>query len=54
MSGIVVGAILEGRFNGNSTSRIVLFSASNFVVGGNQRGMQLPPDTINLIVNSIY
>lgn len=53
MSGLVVGAIIEGKFNGNSASRIILFSDGDFAVGGNQRGMQLPPDNINLMVNSI-
>lgn len=53
MSGLVVGAILEGNFNSNNLSRIVIFSDGDFAVGGNQRGMQLPPDNINLMVNSI-
>ena len=53
MSGLVVGAILEGNFNSNNSSRIVIFSDGDFAVGGNQRGMQLPPDNVNLMVNSI-
>jgi gliding-associated putative ABC transporter substrate-binding component GldG len=53
MSGLVVGAVLQKTFKNNSVSRIILFSDGDFAVGGNQRGMQLPPDNINLMVNSI-
>jgi ABC-type uncharacterized transport system involved in gliding motility auxiliary subunit len=53
MSGIVVAAILEKEYKRNSPSRIVLFSDGDFAVGGNQRGMQLPPDNVSLMVNSI-
>jgi gliding-associated putative ABC transporter substrate-binding component GldG len=53
MKNLVVGAIIEVKFNSNIQSRIVLFSDGDFAVGGNQRGMQLPPDNINLMVNSI-
>lgn len=53
MSNLVVGAVLEGRISGNASSRIVIFSDGDFAVGGNQRGMQLPPDNVNLMVNSI-
>ncbi len=53
MSGLVVGAILEGSFNSNIASSIVIYSDGDFAVGGNQRGMQLPPDNVSLMVNSI-
>jgi ABC-type uncharacterized transport system involved in gliding motility auxiliary subunit len=53
MSGLVVGAVLQKTFNNNSVSKIILFSDGDFAIGGNQRGMQLPPDNINLMVNSI-
>jgi len=53
MSGIVVAAIVEGSFIGAERSRIVLISDGDFAVGGNQRGMQLPPDNVNLMVNAI-
>lgn len=53
MSGLVVGAVLQKTFNNNSGSKIIIFSDGDFAVGGNQRGMQLPPDNINLMVNSI-
>lgn len=53
MSGIVVGGILEGAFNSNIHSSLVIYSDGDFAVGGNQRGMQLPPDNVSLMVNSI-
>jgi ABC-type uncharacterized transport system involved in gliding motility auxiliary subunit len=53
MSNLAVAAIVEGAFSGNKKSRIVLISDGDFAVGGNQRGMQLPPDNISLMVNSI-
>lgn len=53
MSGIVVAAVFEGPFNGNARSKLVLISDGDFAVGGNQRGMQLPPDNVSLMVNSV-
>ena len=53
MSGIVVAAIVEGAFNSNTRSRMVVVSDGDFAVGGGQRGMQLPPDNVSLMVNSI-
>ena len=53
MSGLVVAAIFEGKLAGNVNSRIVLVSDGDFPIGGSRSGMQLPPDNVNLAVNSI-
>jgi gliding-associated putative ABC transporter substrate-binding component GldG len=53
MSGLVVAAIIEGKLSGNVNSKIVLVSDGDFAVGGSKAGNQLPPDNINLLVNSI-
>ena len=53
MSGLVVAAIVEGKLSGNTNSKIVLVSDGDFAVGGARGGNQLPPDNINLLVNSI-
>lgn len=53
MSGLVVAAIIEGKLSGSSNSKIVLISDGDFAVGGGQAGMQLPPDNVSLMVNSI-
>lgn len=53
MSNLVVAGILEGKLSGNINSRIVLVSDGDFAVNGSQRGNQLPPDNISLLVNSI-
>ena len=53
MSGIVVAAVVEGQLSSNAHSKLVLISDGDFAVGGNQRGMQLPPDNVSLMVNSI-
>ena len=53
MSGLVVAAIVEGKLSGNIKSRIVLVSDGDFAVGGSMGGTQLPPDNINLLVNSV-
>jgi gliding-associated putative ABC transporter substrate-binding component GldG len=53
MSGLVVAAVVEGKLSGNSKSKIVLVSDGDFAVGGRQSEMQLPPDNVSLMVNSI-
>ena len=53
MSGLVVAGILEGKLSGNTNSKIILVSDGDFAVGGARGGNQLPPDNINLLVNSI-
>jgi gliding-associated putative ABC transporter substrate-binding component GldG len=53
VSGLVVAAVVEGRFGGNSNTRIVVVSDGDFAVSGPQRGAQLPPDNVSLMVNSI-
>ncbi len=53
MSGLVVAGILEGKLSGNTNSKIILVSDGDFAVGSARGGNQLPPDNINLLVNSI-
>lgn len=53
LSGFVVAGILEGKLSGNSDSKIIMVSDGDFAVNGPQRGNQLPPDNISLLVNSI-
>lgn len=53
MSDIVVAGILEGKLSGNNNSRIIIVSDGDFAINGPQRGNQLPPDNVSLLVNSI-
>lgn len=53
MSGIVVAGILEGKLSGETESKIVVVSDGDFAVSGSQRGQQLPPDNVSLMVNSV-
>jgi len=54
MSGITVGAILEGPIKGSRTSRIALITDGDFAVNGEgQNAQQRPPDNVSLMVNSI-
>ncbi|HKK41183.1 MAG TPA: hypothetical protein VJ963_02155, partial [Bacteroidales bacterium] len=52
-SGIVVAGILEGKLAGNTKSRMIIISDGDFAIGSMNSGSQLPPDNINLLVNSI-
>jgi gliding-associated putative ABC transporter substrate-binding component GldG len=52
LSGLVVAGILEGKLSGNAKSRMVIISDGEFAVS-QQQGMQIPPDNINLLVNSV-
>ncbi len=53
MSGIAVAGILEGNLSAGADSKIVVVSDGDFAVNGSQRGNQLPPDNVSLLVNSI-
>jgi gliding-associated putative ABC transporter substrate-binding component GldG len=53
MSGIVVAALVEGKLSGNIDSKLLVVSDGDFAINGPQRGAQLPPDNVSLLVNSI-
>ncbi|MBN1821687.1 MAG: Gldg family protein [Prolixibacteraceae bacterium] len=54
LSGITLGALLEGKISGELNSRIIVFSDGDFAVNGpGNSGHQLQPDNVNLFVNSI-
>ena len=53
MSNLVVAAIFEGKLSGKTHSKIVLVSDGDFAIGNPKAGNQLPPDNVNLMVNSI-
>lgn len=53
LSGIAVAGILEGKLSGDMDSKIVLITDGDFAVNVLQRGSQLPPDNVSLLVNSI-
>ena len=54
MSNVVMGALFEGNLSGTSNSRIILISDGDFAINAEeQRGQQLNPDNVNLMVNSI-
>ncbi len=53
LSGIAVAGILEGKLSGDMDSKIVLVTDGDFAVNVLQRGSQLPPDNVSLLVNSI-
>jgi len=53
MSGIVVAGVLEGKISGDMSSRMIVVSDGDFAINGPQRGNQLPPDNVSLLVNSI-
>ncbi len=52
-SGLVVGGILEGKLAGKTNSKMIIISDGDFAIGGMNNGSQLPPDNVNLLVNSI-
>ena len=52
-SGLVVAGILEGKLSGQTDSKMIIISDGDFAIGGINSGSQLPPDNINLLVNSI-
>jgi len=54
MKNLTLAALLEGKIEGNSNSKIVLIGDGDFAVNGyGQNAHQLNPDNINLMVNSI-
>lgn len=53
LSGQVVAGILEGKLSGETRSTLLLVSDGDFAINGPQKGNQLPPDNISLMVNSI-
>ncbi|MBK7131607.1 MAG: Gldg family protein [Bacteroidales bacterium] len=53
MSDLVVAGIVEGKLSGDMNSRLIVVSDGDFAVNGQQRGVQLPPDNVSLLVNSI-
>ncbi len=53
MSRIVVAAVIEGKLSGNTDSRIVLLTDGDFAITGPRGGNSVPPDNVNLMVNSI-
>lgn len=51
---LTVGGILEGKLSGNNFSRMVVIADGDFPINGERnRGQQLQPDNVNLMVNSI-
>lgn len=53
-SKIVMGAAFSGKLSGSSDARMIIIANGNFAVNGSgEQAMQLPPDNINLLVNSI-
>lgn len=54
LKNLTLGAILSGKIVGSQDSKIVLFADGNFPVNGEGREMmQLQPDNVSLMVNSI-
>lgn len=53
-SKIVMGAAFAGKIAGSSASKMIVISNGGFGVNGSgERASQLPPDNVNLLVNSI-
>jgi gliding-associated putative ABC transporter substrate-binding component GldG len=54
LSGITVGAVLEGNIVGNNVSRIVLVSDGQFVTNGEgQNAQQVSQDNVSLLANAV-
>lgn len=54
ISDVTMGAVIEGKIQGDVSSKIVLFSDGDFAVNGlGQGAQQQQPDNVNLFVNSI-
>ena len=46
--------MLNGKLSGDANSKMILVANGSFAVNGEgQNAMQLPPDNVNLLVNSI-
>jgi gliding-associated putative ABC transporter substrate-binding component GldG len=53
-SRLVMGAAFTGPLAGNASSRMIVIANGTFAVNGSgERAVQLPPDNVNLLVNSI-
>ena len=53
-SGLTVCALVSGKLAGTMTSRMIIISDGDFPNNGEgQQARQLPPDNVNLMVNSI-
>ena len=53
-SGLTVCALVSGKLSGSMTSRMIIISDGDFPANGEgQQARQLPPDNLNLLVNSI-
>ena len=53
-SGLTVCALINGNLAGGMTSRMIIIADGDFPINGEgQQARQLPPDNVNLIVNSI-
>jgi len=51
---LTIGAALSGKVGGNNQSKMVVIANGDFAVNGEgQMAQQLPPDNVNLMVNSI-
>jgi len=51
---ITIGAAFSGKINGNAPSKMVVIANGDFAVNGEgQQMQQLPPDNVNLLVNSV-
>ena len=55
MQHIVLGAAFSGKISGGNNAKMVVISNGDFAVNGEGQGamQQLPPDNVNLLVNSI-
>lgn len=52
--GLTVCALVSGKLSGNMTSRLIIISDGDFPLNGEgQQARQIPPDNLNLLVNSI-
>ena len=53
-SGITVCALANGKLSGNVNSRMIIISDGDFPINGEgQQARQIPPDNVNLLVNSV-
>jgi gliding-associated putative ABC transporter substrate-binding component GldG len=52
--GLPVAAMVSGKLSGNNPSKMIVFGCGKFAINGEgEQAMQLPPDNVNLLVNSI-
>lgn len=54
LSGIIMGAALEGKFGSQTESKLVVIADGDFVInGGGQQPRRLQPDNVSLLSNTI-